>query len=259
MKEFFLERTEYTPEIKLNPFTGVFEISGESRPEDARKFYAEVIDWLKNYFSVFYSDKNLARKQQGMTFIFKMDYFNSTSAKFLHDIVGVLNQNFEKGADIKIHWCYKSGDEDMKEAGEDFSEFAQLSFDVLEITDDLIITSTKNTPSIQFYPKAGTYTIEGRSYPEEGAFFYQPVLEWIDMHGAKYFNDSACFEFKIEYFNTSSSKAFMDIFKKLNKFYLEGSFQKIAWYYEEEDDDLMATLDDYKSVLKVPLETIYKG
>ena len=49
MKALIIKGTEFSPQITFNPELLKFEISGESRPEDAGKLYGIVLEWLEEY------------------------------------------------------------------------------------------------------------------------------------------------------------------------------------------------------------------
>ena len=46
--------------------------------------------------------------------------------------------------------------------------------------ESLNIKGTYDTPTVVFSPESSTFEISGRSYPEDTAEFYIPVLEWDD-------------------------------------------------------------------------------
>ncbi|MFP4090291.1 MAG: DUF1987 domain-containing protein [Cyclobacteriaceae bacterium] len=119
----------------------------------------------------------------------------------------------------------------------------------------LYIPHTSKSPTINFDPKAGVFEIYGRSIPENSVEFYKPVMAWMDRLRESKHND-IILVVKLEYFNTSSSKCLVDIFRKLEKSYLDGHSVKIQWYYEEEDDDMRESGEDIKEILKMPVEMI---
>lgn len=111
-----LEGTEDTPKILLDKNNGIFEISGRSLPEDSAEFYNPVIEWLEEYKS----------NPNGSTdFIFKLEYFNTASSKLILDLLSQL----EDIPGATIHWYYHEDDEDMQEAGEEFSELVEVPFE----------------------------------------------------------------------------------------------------------------------------------
>ncbi len=102
--------------------------------------------------------------------------------------------------------------------------------------ENLYIDATKYTPEIKADLEKGEIRIYGSSYPENANEFYNPVSKWI----TEYFNQGnkkLAVNFYIYYFNTSTSKSFLNILEVLEKFSLEGSEIVVNWYYTEDDDD----------------------
>jgi hypothetical protein len=115
--------TEDSPEIDLNSEKGEMIISGRSLPEDAFSFYAPVMDWLSSYTK--------APKPESV-FIFKLEYFNTASAKQIFKIVGLAN-DLSKNNKVNIKWYYDEGDRDMLSSGERFSKLTQLPFEYIQL------------------------------------------------------------------------------------------------------------------------------
>lgn len=108
--------TEDTPKIVLDKGNGVFEISGRSLPEDSAEFYGPILEWLGTYSS----DSNPTTQ-----FVFKLEYFNTASSKLILDILSKL----EDIEGTTILWYFHEDDEDMEEAGEEFSELVDVAFE----------------------------------------------------------------------------------------------------------------------------------
>ncbi len=114
--------------------------------------------------------------------------------------------------------------------------------------ENIFIEPTRTTPLINFDPDKSLLEIKGRSSPENSIKFYQKTLENLDEYsisGESGFTANIAFE----YFNTSSSKCLFDIFKWLSKIKNSGKKVTINWYYEEGDDDMMETGEDYSDLL----------
>ncbi|MCS6823694.1 MAG: DUF1987 domain-containing protein [Cytophagaceae bacterium] len=111
-----LEGTEDTPRIFLDKSKNIFEISGRSLPEDAAEFYKPIIQWLSDYAK----DPNPSTE-----LIIKLEYFNTASSKLILDVLSKL----EEIKNSKVIWYYYEEDEDMKEAGEEFSELVDVPFE----------------------------------------------------------------------------------------------------------------------------------
>ena len=80
--------------------------------------------------------------------------------------------------------------------------------------EDLIIKQTAETPEIKFNV-SGHLLIKGVSIPENITNFYTPVINWIKDLENNMPNDVKLV-FEIEYINTSSTRAFIEIIKKVN-------------------------------------------
>ncbi len=121
----------------------------------------------------------------------------------------------------------------------------------------LKIESTHKTPKVYLDPEEGVFEISGRSIPEDSVGFYKPILEWLDEYG-KNPNEKTEFKFELEYFNTSSSKNILELLKRLEEIYEKGHDVKVIWYYDEDDEDMEETGEDYQALLKVPVELIMR-
>ncbi|WP_296623497.1 DUF1987 domain-containing protein [Marivirga sp.] len=121
--------------------------------------------------------------------------------------------------------------------------------------DAYYLEATPKTPKLDFNPDAETFLISGRSIPENSIEFYKPLLDWLDKYVQNPL-ESTTFEIKLEYFNTSSSKCLVEIFRKLEKVNADGKSITIDWYYEEEDEDMEESGEDFKQIIKVPFKMI---
>ena len=59
---------------------------------------------------------------------------------------------------------------------------------------------------------------------------------------------------QLEYFNTSSSKCILDVFKKLEGIHKSNNEVIINWYYEEDDEDMLDMGKDYESLIRIPFD-----
>jgi hypothetical protein len=136
MKPLFIEPTEFTPKIYYDIEKHFMEISGFSRPEDVRGYYQKFFDWLENNKS---DILNAIRGNAKLKIEFKLVYFNSASSKCLLDMVLSLNKLYSHNLDtlnehnIDAIWYYEEGDEDMLEAGEEFSDAVEIPFSYVQI------------------------------------------------------------------------------------------------------------------------------
>ena len=124
---------------------------------------------------------------------------------------------------------------------------------------NLIIAGTSHTPDVEFNSESCVLSLKGRSTPENSIEFYRPIMEWLDAYGETQPSNKTVLNIRLEYFNTSSSKCILDIFKKINSLFKSGIDVVIQWYYEEEDEDMQEAGEDYSDLLDVPFEIIMIG
>jgi hypothetical protein len=117
MQALKIAETDDTPRITLDKENNIFEMTGRTLPEDSAEFYEPVLDWIRAYIK----DPNPTT-----VFVFKLDYSNTASSKFIHEILLLLEKIKNK---VKIVWWYMEEDEDMQEAGHEFSEQVDIQFE----------------------------------------------------------------------------------------------------------------------------------
>jgi hypothetical protein len=121
--------------------------------------------------------------------------------------------------------------------------------------DNLKIEGTKQTPEIDFDAASGILKISGRSIPENTFEFFNPVLVWLDSFSSEA-PDKVVAKINLEYFNTSSSKYILEVLKRLKNILRDGKEVLVQWYYEEDDEEMMETGEDYEDVSGLPFEII---
>ncbi len=117
--------------------------------------------------------------------------------------------------------------------------------------ENLTIEGTPKTPTIKFNPEEGKLLIQGRSIPENSIEFYKPLVDALDGY-----TGVANVDIVLEYFNTSSSKCILDVFKKLEKIKSDGNDVEIRWHYEEDDEDMLEAGEDYQAIINIPFKMV---
>jgi hypothetical protein len=127
MKSYIHKATELTPEIILAPEENRFVISGKSAPEDVRGLYYPVIEWIEEFAGEVRKSHNYTDSHP-LRLKFDLEYFNSSSAKFLFDLLTHLRDLNNEGVPVDVEWHYDEEDTDLREAGEDLALLCELSF-----------------------------------------------------------------------------------------------------------------------------------
>ena len=109
----------------------------------------------------------------------------------------------------------------------------------------LMIAATKSSPYICFDPQRHLLEIKGESYPENFAAFYKPLFTLLQEYLAS--EGSEPFEVNLEiiYFNSSSSKVFMNLFEMLDASAEEGRKIVVNWRYHEENDTALECGEEF--------------
>jgi len=116
--------------------------------------------------------------------------------------------------------------------------------------EDIKIAPTQKTPSVSFTSN-GNLELRGRSIPENSLEFYKPLMDWLDSYSESASGETSV-HVQLEYFNTSSSKCLLDLFKRLE------SLNKVVihWYYEQDDEDMLEAGEDYEAIVNIPFKMI---
>lgn len=108
------------------------------------------------------------------------------------------------------------------------------------------IDAGKHTPRVVIDSDKGVVLIEGRSYPEEGMDFFDPIMmKMRDLLGSD--NPVRLVHLRLEYYNSSTAKALTDIFNILRDTAKRGYEVRVRWEYEEDDDSIGDDIDMFAS------------
>ncbi len=117
-----IDKTFNTPSIDISP--GYIEIQGRSIPEDSFEFYIPVIEHITNY---------LKGDILHTKVVIYLEYINSSSKKFLTNILNLLEKSYLKGKQIELYWQYDEDDEAIYDLGNDFRSFIKIPITMQEI------------------------------------------------------------------------------------------------------------------------------
>jgi len=121
--------------------------------------------------------------------------------------------------------------------------------------ENISIEGTPKTPAVNFDYEKGLIEIKGRSIPENSIEFYKPMVDWLESY-AEMPQEKTVVNIQLEYFNTSSSKCILDVFKKLEAIHKADNDVLVNWHYEEDDEDMLEAGEDYQSIIRVPFKMI---
>ena len=122
MESLIIPKTEDTPEINFDPGKGHFVISDRSWPENAVGFYKPIFEWLESY---------LQAPLPITTLEFKLEYFNTSSAKQIAKLLLLFEKNSDN-TDITVKWHYEKDDIDMYTSGTRYAKLLNIKCDFIE-------------------------------------------------------------------------------------------------------------------------------
>ena len=118
MEDLKIEATQDSLAVTTNIEKGELTLAGLSYPENTVAFFKAIYSWLKSYFS----------SKDKIVLNCKIDYANTSSAKCLLELFSILDGYKAEGKSVSVIWYYRSDDEDMLEAGQEFEEDISIDF-----------------------------------------------------------------------------------------------------------------------------------
>ncbi|MEI7344904.1 DUF1987 domain-containing protein [Dickeya chrysanthemi] len=119
-------------------------------------------------------------------------------------------------------------------------------------TDNLHITGTASTPTVDFRFDVHQLSLSGESYPENAAAFYGPLIEQVQRYLQNRLVQNRLVQNRLAatagqpapinvhvslpYFNSSSTKMLFSLFNILDKAAQQQLPIALHWYYDQDDD-----------------------
>ena len=122
MKDLIITETDFSPRINFKYSENQLSLEGRSLPEDVRGFYGPVFDWLEEFVNT---------TEGPVKLLFKLEYFNTASAKVVVDMLFKLNELIKRDIPVEVKWFYDEYDEDMYEVGLRFSEITEMEIEII--------------------------------------------------------------------------------------------------------------------------------
>jgi len=124
MSKLKIEEGKNTPMVSWDMDCSEFIISGKSYPENARKFYSPLIDWIK--------DNDIP---EPATFKFHFYYMSSSSLIAVFQLIKNIESLFDQGKDVEVEWVYDDEDEDIEKIGRDFTKLTTIPFKFVKLAE----------------------------------------------------------------------------------------------------------------------------
>lgn len=112
--------------------------------------------------------------------------------------------------------------------------------------ENLAIEGTKSSPYVHFDASAGLLEIRGKCYPENAAKFFAPIFSWLADYLSSAPVQLVTVDIEMIYFNSSSSKALMNLLETLDGAASQGVRIEVNWRYHEENDTILEAGEEFK-------------
>jgi hypothetical protein len=109
-----IKATERTPSLEYDPKGPTFNMIGISVPDDAKSFYAPILQWVEKY-----SKEGVTNP---MIINIDLDYFSIQSASALLKII----KYFDILPNVTLNWYFD--DKDTEEIGQDLASMVKMKF-----------------------------------------------------------------------------------------------------------------------------------
>ncbi len=119
----------------------------------------------------------------------------------------------------------------------------------------LRIQATNESLEVNLDKEMCRFEFYGKSLPENPNEFFEPILSWF----REYVNEpnkETLLIFKMEYFNTASSKRLIDILSICYEVHKKKQSIIVNWYYKYNDDDMKETGESFSEIVQLPFKFI---
>jgi len=121
MENITISPTKKSFGIICNGEKGTIDITGISYPENAIEFFNPVLDWVKQF---------IENKNMPLLIRFKVNYYNTSSSKYLFKMLEILERYYNKGNEVEVKWSNSEGEEDMLESWREMMDEFKLPYNI---------------------------------------------------------------------------------------------------------------------------------
>ena len=117
--------------------------------------------------------------------------------------------------------------------------------------DEMILEGNQELPSVVLDATLGRFEIEGKALSENCGTLFTDVISWLEEY-SKAPNAVTRFQFKLDYFNITSSKRILNILFVLEEMAKSGYDVAIDWWYHNNDDKMYEVGHDFATMVNLP-------
>lgn len=109
-----------TPEVNFSSDTGILKICGKCYPENSKKFFIQLTDWLDTWTI----DRDVKLELE-------IDYISSAATIGLIRLIKQIAAKTEHK--LSVSWRFEDGDEEGQRTGEAIQEACEITFQFIQI------------------------------------------------------------------------------------------------------------------------------
>ncbi|MEA5473676.1 biofilm regulation phosphoprotein SiaC [Synechococcus sp. CCY9201] len=120
---------------------------------------------------------------------------------------------------------------------------------------NISLPASQSTPAINADWNAGLLVMTGESYPENTYELFAQVISWVEQY-LQIISAPLRVDLKLNYLNTSSIRAMIDIFDLLQRSYDEGGDVSVHWLYDSRNPRSAELGEEFKEDYSFPFEIL---
>ncbi len=117
--------------------------------------------------------------------------------------------------------------------------------------DDIIIPGSSSTPSIETNGSQGVLRMAGDSYPENSFEFFNHIIRWVEQFLSKG-EHPLRLDLRLNYLNTSSVKAMLDIFDLLQDAHDRKQSVQVDWFFNALNERVEELAEEFREDYTFP-------
>ena len=122
MNKLVINKTANAPRVMFDPERNIYELKGNSYPENTAETYEPVLNWIEN---------ELTKIESEVVFDFKLEYQNTASSKMMSSIFAKIEEAHHRKKNIKINWYYDRDDEDIVSEIQSYHSYDKLHVNLI--------------------------------------------------------------------------------------------------------------------------------
>ena len=114
---------------------------------------------------------------------------------------------------------------------------------------NLFIAAGERSPEVDFRFEEHHLALRGEAFPEDAAAFFGPLLKQLAVYCESIRGQDLQVEVQLEYFNTSSATALMNLIQTLEASARSGTRVAARWIWQEGDEVMREFGEDFATEL----------